>query len=65
MITAVDTNIILDILIPNEPFRASSQKLLERFWAKGKLILSEIVLAELLLNFLRKRSLNNSCLKRG
>ena len=31
MITAVDTNIILDILIPDEPFSDSSKKLLDHF----------------------------------
>ena len=29
MITAVDTNIILDVLIPEEPFGESSKKLLD------------------------------------
>ena len=47
MITAVDTNIILDILIPGEPFGDSSKKLLDRHLSNGKLILCEIVFAEL------------------
>ncbi|MGD0488087.1 MAG: nucleotide-binding protein [Syntrophorhabdales bacterium] len=47
MITAVDTNIILDILIPDEPFANSSKTLLERHLSRGQLILCEVVLAEL------------------
>ena len=47
MITAVDTNIILDVLIPGEPFGESSKELLDRHSSKGKLILCEVVFAEL------------------
>ncbi len=45
MITAVDTNIILDVLIPGEPFGESSKKLLDHHLSKGKLIICEIVFA--------------------
>jgi predicted nucleic acid-binding protein len=51
MITAVDTNIILDVLIPGEPFGASSKELLDRHLSKGKLILCEVVFAELAARF--------------
>jgi predicted nucleic acid-binding protein len=51
MITAVDTNIILDVLIPNEPFGESSKKLLEAHLSKGRLILCEVVYAELAAQF--------------
>lgn len=47
MITAIDTNIILDILIPGEPFSRSSKALLDRHVAKGQLIICEVVYAEL------------------
>ncbi len=47
MITAVDTNIILDILIPDEPFGEFSKRLLDQHLAKGKLILCEVVFADL------------------
>jgi predicted nucleic acid-binding protein len=47
MITAVDTNIILDVLIPGEPFSESSKELLDRHFSKGKLIFCEVVFAEL------------------
>ena len=43
MITAVDTNIILDVLIPGEPFGESSKLLLDRHLSKGKLIVGEVV----------------------
>lgn len=51
MIIAVDTNIILDVLIPGEPFCEPSKKLLDRYLSKGKLILCEVVLAELAAQF--------------
>ena len=51
MITAVDTNIILDVLIPGEPFGESSKKLLDHHLSKGKLIICEIVFAELAAKF--------------
>ena len=51
MITAVDTNIILDVLIPGEPFGKSSKELLDRHLSKGKLILCEVVFAELAARF--------------
>ncbi|HOF58936.1 MAG TPA: type II toxin-antitoxin system VapC family toxin [Syntrophorhabdaceae bacterium] len=51
MITAVDTNIILDILIPDEPFGESSKVLLDRHLSEGKLILCEVVFAELAAHF--------------
>lgn len=51
MITAVDTNIILDVLIPDEPFGDSSKKLLDRYVSDGRLIICEIVFAELAARF--------------
>lgn len=51
MITAVDTNIILDVLIPGDPFNQSSKTLLEKQFSKGKLIICEIVLGELAAQF--------------
>lgn len=47
MITAIDTNIILDVLIPGEPFSESSKALLDRHISKGQLIICEVVYAEL------------------
>ena len=51
MITAVDTNILLDILIPDEPHAEASKRLLDKHLASGKLILCEIVFAELAAHF--------------
>ena len=51
MITAVDTNILLDILIPGESHAESSKKLLDNHLASGKLILCEVVFAELAARF--------------
>ena len=47
MITAVDTNIFLDILIPDENHYFNSKKLLDEHVESGQLIISEIVYAEL------------------
>lgn len=51
MITAVDTNILLDILIPGEPHSESSKILLDKHLSRGKLILCEVVFAELAARF--------------
>ena len=57
MITAVDTNILLDILIPGEPHGASSKRLLDRHLAGGTLLLCEVVFAELAARFPSAREL--------
>ena len=57
MITAVDTNIILDVLIPGEPFSASSKALLDRHISDGQLIICEVVYAELAARFSSEKDL--------
>jgi predicted nucleic acid-binding protein len=57
MISAVDTNILLDILIPGEAFAGSSKKLLDRHLSKGSLIIGEVVFAELSSNFPTEKEL--------
>ena len=52
MISAVDTNILLDILIPDEEHMQGSKRLLEAHLEKGSLIISEIVYAELASQFI-------------
>ena len=47
MITAIDTNILLDILIPDEAHSLSSKRLLDRCLEKGQLVICEAVFAEL------------------
>ena len=51
MITAVDTNILLDILLPNEKFFDRSQKALETAAAAGSLVICDLVYAELCVHF--------------
>jgi predicted nucleic acid-binding protein len=51
MITAVDTNILLDILIPGAPHADNSKALLDYAYSQGALIISEIVYAELAVQF--------------
>jgi hypothetical protein len=51
LITAVDTNILFDILIPGEPHSGPSKRLLERHLSSGKLIFCEVVFAELAARF--------------
>ena len=43
MISAVDTNILLDMLIPNEEHMKGSKSLLEDCLEKGRLVICEIV----------------------
>ena len=65
MITAVDTNVILDVLISGEPLGASSKRLLDRHLSEGTLILSEVVLAELSAHFPTERELKSFLTETG
>jgi hypothetical protein len=47
MITAVDTNILLDLLIPDERYRETSTALLDHHHEAGRLVICDIVYAEL------------------
>lgn len=51
MITAVDTNVLLDILIPNFRHCQSSKELLDAALRRGSLIICEMVYAELAAQF--------------
>lgn len=51
MITAVDTNILLDILIPDAPQGEISEKSLTESLKSGSVIVSEAVYAELAVHF--------------
>ncbi|MBA7603378.1 hypothetical protein ES703_10486 [subsurface metagenome] len=51
MISAIDTNILLDILIPDEKYAISSKNLIEKSKEKGKLLICEIVYSELASQF--------------
>src|SRR5271165_7250792 len=51
MITAIDTNILLDILLPNEVFYAASAAALQNAAAEGSLVICDIAYAELCIHF--------------
>jgi predicted nucleic acid-binding protein len=51
MITAVHTNILLDILVPNEQFCQVSGDALEEAAGEGSIVVSDIVYAELCIHF--------------
>ena len=55
MITAIDTNILLDILVPNENFYEVSARALEDAAGGGYLVVSDIVYAELCIHFETQR----------
>jgi predicted nucleic acid-binding protein len=59
MITAIDTNILLDILIPDEAHSLSSKRLLDRCLEKGQLVICEVVHAELSSQFPSDGELRN------
>ena len=52
MISAVDTNVLLDILIPNADYATPSLETLEILSEQGSLVISEMVFAELSSQFL-------------
>jgi predicted nucleic acid-binding protein len=55
MITAVDTNILLDILLPDESFYEASVQALEGAANSGSLVICDIVYAELCIHFAAQR----------
>ena len=58
MITAVDTNILLDVFLPDEKFCADSRELIKLAYNEGALIICDIVYAELLPQFIDRHELN-------
>ena len=51
MITAIDTNVLLDILVPNEKFCDASIRALEHAATDGSLVICDLVYAELCIQF--------------
>jgi len=51
MITAIDSNVLLDILLPNEDFFDRSRQALEEAWVAGALVVCDLVYAELSVHF--------------
>ena len=58
MISALDTNILLDILLPDPSHVERSKSLLDQARRKGALIISEVVYAELSAHFPSKGDLD-------
>ena|SRR5450631_3338637 len=54
MITALDTNVLLDVLLPNDQFIDASIRAIELSARAGSLVICEIVYAELCGNFSNK-----------
>ncbi len=65
MITAVDTNILLDVLIPDAPAGDTSQQLLDDALSQGELVISEVVYAELAAHFLTAQELEQFLAETG
>ncbi len=55
MITAVDTNVLLDILVPNEEFYDASAAALQDCATAGSLVICDIVYAEICIHFPSRR----------
>ena len=60
MITAVDTNILLDVFLPDNTFADRSARLLKTAYDEGALIICHIVYAELVPQFGDKRQLDEA-----
>jgi hypothetical protein len=59
MITAIDTNILLDVLIHDEDHFQKSKELLDEQLEKGQLVICEIVYAELAAQFTAEKDLRS------
>ena len=55
MITAIDTNVLLDVLIPNEKFFELSLGAIEEAASEGSLVVCDVVYAELCVQFAAQR----------
>lgn len=55
MITAIDTNVLLDVLIPNEKYYGASVRALDDAASEGSLVICDLVYAELCIHFNTQR----------
>jgi len=55
MITAIDTNILLDVLLPNDKFYDATADALQEAATSGSLVLCDLVYAELCIHFSSQR----------
>ena len=65
MISVIDTNILLDIFLPDPVYGESSLKLLEKMYQQGSLVICDIVYSELSPQFDKKKVLDESLEKMG
>jgi len=65
MITAIDTNVLLDVMLPDVTHVEESAKLLRRAYDEGGLLISHIVYAELVPQFKTKQALTDVLSKLG
>ncbi len=65
MITAIDTNILIDIFLPDPVFGESSLASLENAYRQGSLVISTIVYAELVPQFPDRDTLDTALRKIG
>jgi predicted nucleic acid-binding protein len=55
MLTALDTNVLLDILVPNEAFADSAETAIEAAASEGLLVVCDIVYAEVCSQFTSRK----------
>ncbi len=60
MITFVDTNVLLDVFLPDPKWGEISKDALDKAFIKGSLIINEIIYAELAPQFARKNYLDET-----
>lgn len=65
MITAVDTNILLDVLIPEAQAMETSQQLLDASLRQGSLVIGEVVYSELAAHFPTQEELESFLVATG
>ncbi len=63
MITAIDTNVLLDIFLPDPVFGEKSLSMLEKSFEQGALVICNIVYAELVPQFKEKHILDSTLKK--
>ncbi len=60
MITFVDTNVLLDVFLPDPKWGETSKKILDQAYIQGSLIINEIIYAELAPQFAEKDLLDDT-----
>lgn len=65
MITAIDTNVLLDVFLPDPEFGAKSLETLKNCSQEGALVISEVVYTELACAFKEEKRLDDALQKSG